>query len=276
MALWNETTKPKWLLGVDSTGKGLGNNGIVNTTPEPDVVGNELGTVVEDPAIGWKQWHSKEASWNGTPGDGRGWYEILATQDINGAPTLAITDIVVAEGLISNVTLIGSDVNGDPLTYTKTAGIGNGTITGDVFTYDASDEDADAADQAFTVKVADDRGLSADVTFTVSVNAAPTLSAANGSYTLGAATLNVTLDGTAGTVGSPITYTAGTPAVTQAEAVESLVAPTIGTVTFDGQTMTVPISEDGTLASDDTIVISVTATDAEGLVVSADVTITVV
>ena len=164
MALWNESTKPQWLLGVDGDGKGLGNNGIVNTTPDPDVAGIELGTVEEDPAIGWVQWHSKEASWDGTPGSGRGWFEILATQDLNGIPvaTSAITAVVAAGG--GTFTVSASDINGDTLTYSLVAD-GGCTIDGatGVVTSDGTEE-------AITWNVSDGRGgaFASAVTVTIS------------------------------------------------------------------------------------------------------------
>ena len=100
MALWNDTTAPKWLLGVDpdDATKGLGNNGIKNvkTLNGVDIpAGNELAMADDDEAIGWRIWHSKE---NGKKiGEGRGWWEIVATQDVTGNAVVAVDDPVVED-----------------------------------------------------------------------------------------------------------------------------------------------------------------------------------
>jgi len=168
MALWNEDTKPQWLLGVDGTGTGLGTNAIVDgkgtLDASDDVIGNELGTVEEDPAIGWKQWHSKEGSWDGTPGSGRGWFEILATQDINGIPvaTSAATAVVAVEG--GTFTVSASDINGDTLTYSLVTpgGCAIDGVTGVVT--------SDGTEEAITWNVSDGRGgtFASAVTVTIS------------------------------------------------------------------------------------------------------------
>ena len=169
MALWNEDTKPQWLLGVDGTGTGLGTNAIVDNNDTPnddsdDITGNELGTVEKDPAIGWKQWHSKEGSWDGTPGSGRGWFEILATQDINGIPvaTSAATAVVAAEG--GTFTVSASDINGDTLTYSLVTA-GGCTIDGVTGVVTSNGTPGD-----ITWNVSDGRGgtFASDVTVTIS------------------------------------------------------------------------------------------------------------
>ncbi len=132
MALWNNTTAPKWLLGVDpdDATKGLGNNGIKNvkTLNGDDIpAGNELAMADDEKGVGWRIWHSKENGKN--IGEGRGWWEILATFDsetgdvveMGGPVASAIADITLNAAAIAalpySVTLSAVDPDGTDVTY---------------------------------------------------------------------------------------------------------------------------------------------------------------
>ena len=134
MALWNNTTAPKWLLGVDNSldeGKrGLGNNGIKNNKDIDGNAledGNELAMADDEKGVGWRIWHSKENGKN--IGEGRGWWEILATFDsltgdeieMGGPVAAAIADITLTATSIAAlpqiVVLSATDPDGTDVTY---------------------------------------------------------------------------------------------------------------------------------------------------------------
>ena len=132
MALWEDsaTGQPKWLLGEDNN-VGLGSNHIKGITNITD--GNEIETI-DDVANGWVQWHSKE---NGKIlGEGRGWWELLATMTMSGTHItvnqrpVATSEIAVevtqaevtAGGGTVDVDIEATDSNLQTLTYTLTDG----------------------------------------------------------------------------------------------------------------------------------------------------------
>jgi len=149
MALWNNTTAPKWLLGQDNTldvGKrGLGNNGIKNNKDISGADledGNELAMADDEKGVGWRIWHSKENGKN--IGEGRGWWEILATFDSltgdvveMGGPVLGTLSIPSLVGeVVADVTiqLSAVDPDGSTVTFGATAGAGLGGIAVDATT----------------------------------------------------------------------------------------------------------------------------------------------
>ena len=283
MALWNDTTAPKWLLGEDA-GVGLGSNhikGITNTTP-----GNEIETCDDLPGIGWVQWHSKE---NGKIlGEGRGWWEILATMDITGTavtvnqrPVPSSTNEVSVEltADLDEITILAEDPNLDAITYeivsvtgTVTADIPNETIgtivtNGKVGTITWNATDALNVTLATPVTVATTNPLPtvADVT--------------NLEYSLGAPdVVTHTLAGDVGLVGGSIsnftvdasgTVSAGTSTAS------SDVQDTNLTITIDNN-----VDVDGTitpLVEGDTITFSYTMTNSGSQTsTAATITVTVV
>ncbi len=145
MALWNNTTAPKWLLGLDAEGNGLGNNGIknnkdINGADLED--GNELAMADDLKGVGWRIWHSKENGKN--IGEGRGWWEILATFDSltgdvveMGGPVLGTLSIPSLVGeVVADVTiqLSAADPDGSTVTFGAIAGAGLGGIAVDAST----------------------------------------------------------------------------------------------------------------------------------------------
>ena len=244
--------KPSWLLG--------GTDGVNGS--------NELATVTVSSGVGWVMRHDK--------GNGRYWDEILATCDTNGIPTAgSIVDKIVASDSVTEITLSAVDPNGDSLTYALTSG--GGVLEDNVYTFTAGAVDALA--ETTTIRVSDDRGAFIDIDFDIAVNAPPTITPAAADYTLADGSVVIALTASAGTVGSPITYsvTASTeedpnPVITQAD---PTTPAEVTLVEFDADNMTVTIT-DGTLVAQETIVISVTVTDAELLSAQADVTITAI
>ena len=129
MPLWKDAVggQPSWLLGEDG-GVGLGNNGVKNDKDinGVDLVdGNEIARADDQAGIGWRVWHSKE---NGKKiGEGRGWWEILATQDVDGGhvdmggpvatQTEAITLTNLADEIPLTITLSAVDPDGSDVTY---------------------------------------------------------------------------------------------------------------------------------------------------------------
>jgi len=107
MALWNNTTKPKWLLP-----SGEGTNAVPN--------GDELALADDLPGIGWRIWHAKESGQ--ALGVGRGWWEILATQDVTGG---AVDSAGPVAGIVSAISLSAAGVaaitGGAPLAFTVSA-----------------------------------------------------------------------------------------------------------------------------------------------------------
>ena len=103
MALWNNTTKPKWLL---PSGEGT------NAVPS----GDELALADDLPGIGWRIWHAKESGQ--ALGVGRGWWEILATQDVTGG---VVDSAGPVAGIVAGITLDAAGVAGLPLAFTVTA-----------------------------------------------------------------------------------------------------------------------------------------------------------
>ena len=188
MALWDNTTAPKWLLGKDTTlpqgEQGLGNNGVKN---DKDIAGvdledgDELARADDQAGIGWRVWHSKGNDNN--IGEGRGWWEILATQDVTGtavdsggpvAGTVgAISLTQGALGLPVAFTVSATDEDGHAITYSVVGsvnctatidlntGVGSLTaITSDVvgeptsITWKATANGVDTADQTITINIA--------------------------------------------------------------------------------------------------------------------------
>jgi len=186
MALWNNTTAPKWLLGKDTTlpagEQGLGNNGVKN---DKDIAGtdledgDELARADDQAGIGWRVWHSKGNDNN--IGQGRGWWEILATQDVTGtavdsggpvAGVIGAISVAVADiANLIDVTLSATDEDGHAITYSAGAAPSNctGTITdsalqitlagglvdGDVatFSWKATANGVDTANQTITINI---------------------------------------------------------------------------------------------------------------------------
>ena len=149
MALWNNTTAPKWLLGQDDAldpgERGLGNNGIKNNKDVDGNAledGNELAMADDLKGVGWRIWHSKENGKN--IGEGRGWWEILATFDSltgdeidMGGPVLGTLSIPSLVGeVVADVTiqLSAVDPDGSTVTFGATAGAGLGGIAVDAAT----------------------------------------------------------------------------------------------------------------------------------------------
>ena len=186
MALWNNTTAPKWLLGKDTNlaqgDQGLGNNGVKNDKDIAGVAledGDELSRADDQAGVGWRVWHSKD---NGNNiGEGRGWWEILATQDVTGTAVDSGGPVAGVIGAISvavanigddvNVTLSATDEDGHAITYSAGAAAVNctGTITdsalvislagglvdGDVatFSWKATANGVDTANQTITINI---------------------------------------------------------------------------------------------------------------------------
>ena len=165
MALWNNTTKPQWLL---TSG---GNNDT-----------NETAAVDDLPGIGWRIWHAKDGGT--TPGQGRGWWEILATQDVTGtsvdmAPIAgSVGDINLTNGALGlpvAFTVSATDDDNNAITYavvstvnctaTIDANTGVGSLT--VVATDVVDEPT-----SITWKATANGVDTADQTITININAA--------------------------------------------------------------------------------------------------------
>ncbi|MFT4343521.1 MAG: Ig-like domain-containing protein, partial [Candidatus Woesearchaeota archaeon] len=122
----------------------------------------------------------------------------ITVKNVNRPPVLeAIPDQVVNEGETLTVTLVGSDPDGDSLTYSRVSGVGS--VSGNVYTFTApfyagqSDTVHDV-----TVRVRDGFGGSAEQTFRIAVknvNRAPTLDAIPDQFVNEGETLTVTLVG---------------------------------------------------------------------------------
>ena len=182
MALWNNTTAPKWLLGLDADGNGLGNNGIKNvkTLDGSDIkVGDELAMADDLSKVGWRFWHSKE---NGqSVGQGRGWWEILATYDITGTqvdsagPVVSSANISTMDVEVSNVgdditiNLLATDEDGHAVTYHEVSEDGcSGAIVGTVLTLSLTVTDVDDT-ATYVWKATANSVDSSNVTITVNV-----------------------------------------------------------------------------------------------------------
>jgi hypothetical protein len=107
MALWSNTTKPKWLLP-----SGEGTNAVPN--------GDELALADDLPGIGWRIWHAKESGQ--ALGVGRGFPQWLATQDVTGG---AVDSAGPVAGIVSAISLSAAGVaaitGGAPLAFTVSA-----------------------------------------------------------------------------------------------------------------------------------------------------------
>ena len=140
MPLWKDAVggQPSWLLGEDG-GVGLGNNGVKNDKDinGGDLVdGNEIARADDQAGIGWRVWHSKEN--DKKIGEGRGWWEILATQDVDGGhvdmggPVLGVVTVPSLTGEVTTdvtIQLSATDPDGSAVTYAATATVGGG-LTG--------------------------------------------------------------------------------------------------------------------------------------------------
>ena len=121
MALWKDAAngQPSWLLS--------GTDGVNGT--------NEVALVDDEKGVGWRIWHAKEAGQAG--GQGRGWWEILATQDVDGGhvdmggPVLGAVTVPSLTGEVTTdvtIQLSATDPDGSVVTYAATAGAGLGGI----------------------------------------------------------------------------------------------------------------------------------------------------
>ena len=167
MALWNNTTKPKWLLPA-----GEGTNAVPN--------GNELALVDDEPGIGWRIWHAKESG--NAVGVGRGWWEILATQDVTGGavdiggPVISAGNTLTLSVPIADVNtpivvnLLATDPDAQALTFTATATDCTVDVVGNVLTISAITAAQDASASVVWKATAGDVD-SSDVTITINVTA---------------------------------------------------------------------------------------------------------
>ena len=270
MALWEDsaTGQPKWLLGEDNN-VGLGSNHIKGITNITD--GNEIETI-DDVANGWVQWHSKE---NGKIlGEGRGWWELLATMTMSGthitvnqrpvATSEIAVEVTQAEVDAGNagevdVNIEATDSSLGALTYTLTDGF---TAAGATLS-DAADGTVtiDGTPGIFAWNVSDNLGvtMATDVTVTIT-NPDPTVAAVtNLEYDLNApANVTDTLTGVVGLVGGTVaSYTV------DANGVVPQTSTATATASVDNEDLTITIvNNDDDLVVGDTITFNYTMTNS--------------
>ena len=255
------------MLGEDNN-VGLGSNHIKGITNITD--GNEIETI-DDVANGWVQWHSKE---NGKIlGEGRGWWELLATMTMSGTHItvnqrpVATSEIAVevtqaevtAGGGTVDVDIEATDSNLQTLTYTLTDGF---TAAGATLS-DAADGTVtiDGTPGIFAWNVSDDLGvtMATDVTVTIT-NPDPTVAAVtNLEYDLNApAAVTGTLTGVVGLVGGTVaSYTV------DANGVVPQTSTATATASVDNEDLTITIvNNDDDLVVGDTITFNYTMTNS--------------
>jgi hypothetical protein len=165
MALWENKVggQPKWLLS----------SGGVNNT-------NEVALVDDEPGVGWRIWHAKESG--NAVGVGRGWWEILATQDTAGAlvdvggPVISAANTLVLSVAIADVNtpivvnLLATDPDAQAITFTATGTDCTTAIATNVLTISAITAAAGASASVVWRATANSVD-SPDVTITINVTA---------------------------------------------------------------------------------------------------------
>ena len=123
---------------------------------------------------------------------------IITVGETNQAPTLAaIGDQTVAEGSLLTIPLVGTDADGDGLTYAVAGPPAGAALSGSTFTWEPSP--TQAGEYSVTFTVADEYGGVARETIIITVgetNQAPTLAAIGDQTIAEGSLLTITLDGT--------------------------------------------------------------------------------
>ena len=123
---------------------------------------------------------------------------IITVGETNQAPTLAaIGDQTVAEGSLLTIPLVGTDEDGDALTYAVEGPPAGAALSGSTFTWEPSP--TQAGEYSVTFTVADEHGGVARETIIITVgetNQAPTLTAIGDQTVAEGSLLTITLDGT--------------------------------------------------------------------------------
>ena len=165
MALWENKVggQPKWLLS----------SGGVNNT-------NEVALVDDEPGVGWRIWHAKESG--NAVGVGRGWWEILATQDTAGAlvdvggPVISAGNTLTLNVPIADVNtpivvnLLATDPDAQAIDFTATGTACTANVVGNVLTISAITA-GQGTSASVLWKATANSVDSSDVTITINVTA---------------------------------------------------------------------------------------------------------
>ena len=123
---------------------------------------------------------------------------VIALTSTNQVPVLAdIGDQTIAEGRTLTILLVGSDVDGDALTYAAEGAPEGSSLSGSTFTWEPSH--TQAGEYSVTFTVADEHGGVAREIIIITVdetNQAPTLAAIGDQTVVEGSLLTITLDGT--------------------------------------------------------------------------------